>query len=118
MPASGKPSTQSWTNLDAYEAEVIVLLAYVKLSFGTYQAGQDWAATLMPFKHCELRLINPVQSAQRQCVLCVELFDHSSLSIVESRACAGVVDAASAFLEMIPLADAYEPTSLISPSWP
>src|SRR5687768_16091635 len=74
MPASGKPSTQSWTNLDAYEAEVIVLLAYVKLSFGTYQAGQDWAATLMPFKNCELRLINPVQSAQRQCVLCVELF--------------------------------------------
>ena len=113
MPASGKPSTQSWTNLDAYEAEVIVLLAYVKLCFGTYQAGQDWAATLllMPFKHCELRLINPVQSAQRQCVLCVELFDHSSLFIVESRACAGVVDAASAFLEMIPLADAYAPTS-------
>ena len=107
MPASGKPSTQSWTNLDAYEAEVIVLLAYVKLCFGTYQAGQDWAATLMPFKHCELRL----KSAQRQCVLCVELFDHSSLSIVESRACAGVVDAASAFLEMIPLADAYAPTS-------
>ena len=95
-----------------------MLLAYVKLSLVTYQAGQDSAATLMRFKHCELRLTDPVQAAQTPLALHVELFDHSSESVVESRACEGVADAASAFLELIPFAEAYEPTSLISPSGP
>ena len=116
MPASGGPPTESSTNLDAYQAEVIVLLAYVKHSLVTYQAAQDWAATLMRFKHCELRLTDPAPAAQTPFALRVELFDHASEFVVESRACEGIADAASAFLELIPFAEAYEPPSLTSPS--
>jgi hypothetical protein len=70
----------------------------------------------MRFKHCELRLTDPAPAALRQCAWHIELFDHASEFVVESRVCEGIPDAASAFLEMIPFAEAYEPTLLISPS--
>jgi hypothetical protein len=115
-PQPGEHPVEAWANLDAYQAEVIVLLAYMKLPFLTDQPGEDWAATLLRIKQCELRLVERVSEPQITCPLRVELFDPSSQAVVESRACEGITDAAAALLAMIPLAESYEPTSPISPA--
>jgi hypothetical protein len=95
---------------DLNNAEVIVLVAYMQLPFLQHREEDRWMATLRRFTNCELRLVERVLSSPGP-VLHVELFDFCKQSVVNSRVCDGVEEAAEAFFEMIPAAEAYSGTS-------
>lgn len=82
-------------------AESVVMQAYLQLPLLPRQPDGCWVAPLTRIDDREVRLIESVPASAQQAVLRVEVFDRSTHRVIESRYCAEVEDAVTAYREMI-----------------